>query len=95
MSPGVASALSCRYRCQLTFNQKFLIRTKLIHWNETKAIFKQSFINPQNNFLHCVVFKEMTITESKTGKKYDIEAQRKRLKNNTDHIKIKTIPLSH
>ena len=78
---SLTSALSCRYRRQLTFNQKFLIRTKIIYWNETKAIFKQSFINPQNNFLHCVVYREMIITDSKTGKKYDIETQRKRLKN--------------
>ena len=80
-------ATNVRYRRELKFNKKFIIKTRAIFWDETNLIMEQKFCDIKTNFVYSIIFGKYVLIDLKTRKKVNLE-NLKQLENNDNNKNI-------
>ena len=65
--------VNIRYRREIRFNTKFLIKTRAVFWDETTLIMEQKFCDISNGFVYTLIFGKYVLIDLKTKRKAKFE----------------------
>ena len=74
------------FRKELVFNQKVILQTKAVFWNETMLILSHRFIDEKTHFLHAIMYGKIIIANKRTGKRIKHFKNENEKKNNNKNV---------
>ena len=69
-------SVNIRYRREIRFNTKFVIKTRAIFWDETTLIMEQKFCHINTDFVYTIIFGKYVLIHLKTKRKVEFTKNR-------------------